>query len=343
MQRSLHIPNLSLEEVLGIFEWYKKESSQDMDDAVIQRLFYETRGQPGLTCWFGELLTETLNEKPEEPISIDAFNRVYYQAGNVLPNNNILNILSKTKQLPYKEVALELFRTGEKIEFKFEKEELNFLYMNGVIDLEQSGSRTFVRFASPFVQKKIFNRFSDEIFEYMGKLFEPLEDLSPVISDSGLDIIKLVRRYQDYLIRNKDWLLKDAPRRKDLRIFEAVYHFNLYRYLYDFLTPRSAMVYPEFPTGNGKIDSSASLTTSLVITYKGKTYALELKSYTDASGYSKALNKAASYGTQLGIKTIFLLFFVEQVGEENRKKYEAEYSEKESGVTVVPLFVMTGD
>jgi hypothetical protein len=206
--------------------------------------------------------------------------------------------------------------------------------MNGVIDLEIAGAEKYIKFASPFVQKKIFNRFSDEIFNYTGKLYEPFEDLSDVITNDTLNMGKLLKRYQLYLQQNGEWLLKDAPRRKDLRIFEAIYHFNLYRYLYDFLRNRGAKIYPEFPTGNGKID--------LIIKHNNQTYGLELKSYTDETGYKKALVKAASYGRQLGLAEIFLVFFVEYVDDENRTKHETAYSDGETGVKVIPVFVETG-
>ena len=94
--------------------------------------------------------------------------------------------------------------------------------------------------------------------------------------------------------KNRDWLLKDAPKRKDMRIFEAVYHFNLYRYLCDFLGAKKARVYPEFPTGNGKVN--------IIIEYADRMYAIEIKSYTDETGYFEALDQAAGYGAQLGLK-----------------------------------------
>ncbi len=73
VQRSVHIPNLTYDEVKGIFQWYEKESGQTIDPDVIDCLFYETNGQPGLTCWFGELLTETYNPDPEKPITMSNF------------------------------------------------------------------------------------------------------------------------------------------------------------------------------------------------------------------------------------------------------------------------------
>jgi hypothetical protein len=61
VQRSLFIPNLTFAEVESMFRWYERESGQPVAQAVIERIYDETRGQPGLTSWFGELLTETYN------------------------------------------------------------------------------------------------------------------------------------------------------------------------------------------------------------------------------------------------------------------------------------------
>ncbi len=165
----------------------------------------------------------------------------------------------------------------------------------------------------------------------MGKVREPFEDLGDTLTEEDLTIGNLMRRFQNHLKRNREWLLRDAPRRKDLRIFEAVYHFALYRYLCDFLGTKYARVWPEFPTGNGKID--------LIIEYADQTYALELKSYTDERGYNEALGQAAGYGKQLGLSEVSLVFFVECIDDANREKYEKTYTDGETGVRVRPVFV----
>ncbi len=156
VQRSLHIPNLTLAEVEGMFKWYEQESRQIVKPEVIERLFYETQGQPGLTCWLGELLTETYNWETEKSITMDNFEEAYAAAINVLPNSNILNIISKARQEPYKQFVLEMFKTDEKIAFKYDDSRINFLYLNGVIDWEQE-SRTeyYLKFTCPFVQKRL--------------------------------------------------------------------------------------------------------------------------------------------------------------------------------------------
>ena len=154
------------------------------------------------------------------------------------------------------------------------------------------------------------------------------------MTEERLHVPNLLRRYERYLQANRERLMKDAPRRADLRPYEAVYHFNLYMYLSKFLQHRDGQVLPEFPTGNGKID--------LIIKYAGRVYGLELKSFVDAYEYRRALCQAARYGQQLGLDEITLGFFVEAVDEANRAMYEAVHTDAEMGVTVTPIFVATG-
>ncbi len=334
VQRSLHIPNLTFAEVESMFNWYERESGQPVAPEVIERLYYETQGQPGLVSWFGELLTETYNEEKDKPITMNNFDYTFLWATEGLGNANILNIISKARQEPYKNTVLELFKTDEKINFRYDDVRLNFLYLNGVIDIEETDRQLFVKFSCPFVQKRLFNYFSYDLFGYLGKLHEPFENLEDTITPDRLNIGNLIKRYERYLKKNRDWLLKDAPRRTDLRVYEAVYHFNLYMYVSEFLSNPGGQVYPEFPTGNGQID--------LIIKYSGQVYGLEVKSYTDEFGYRRALKQAADYGQQLQLAQIWLVFFVEYVDEANRQKYEAVYVDEVTGVTVTPIFVETG-
>jgi hypothetical protein len=337
VQQSINIPNLTFEETVGMFEWYEKESGGRVDADVVQRVFNETQGQPGLSCWLGELLTEGVPGYELEKVghlNSEVFDYVYRMAVQALPNSNILNIISKARQKSYRNIVLKLFKTQSKMIFRYDKSNLNFLYMNGVIDTEKTLENLYVRFSSPFVQKHLFSYFSEELFEDTGKLQEPFEDLNYIFSQTGLNIRNLLQRFELYLKENRDCLLKDAPRRRDLRIYEAVYHFILYRYLCDFLGTESAKVWPEFPTGNGKVD--------IIISYEGKKSALEIKSFTNQRDYEKALNQAANYAKKLGLSKIHLVFFVEHIDETNRQKYEKDYMDEKSNIRVVPVFTETG-
>ncbi|OQY29374.1 MAG: hypothetical protein B6244_03950 [Candidatus Cloacimonetes bacterium 4572_55] len=330
VQRSVHIPNLTYDEVNAMFHSYIQESGQKIDQDVVDRLFTETYGQPGLVSWFGELLTEKFNRNKNKSITMEEWGETYKRALFTEPNNTILNLISKASHPKYKGNVLELYRTDEKTDFSFRKVEHNYLYMNGIISYDDQKK---IRFSSPFVQKCLFERFSDEIFDYVGVTMDPFTDLSGTVTESALNIPKIIDLYCLYLKKNSGWLFQDAPRRKDMQIFEAAYHFNLYRYLFDFLKTWNSQIFPEFPTGNGKID--------LLIRHGGRLYALELKSYRNTAAYRKALVAAARYGDQLNLDTIYLLFFVERIDEANRQKFEVDYKDQKAEVTVQVIFVVT--
>jgi len=335
VQRSLHIPNLTLAEVEAMFRWYEQEWGQTVEQAVIEQVFDETQGQPGLTSWLGELLTETYNQNPEQPLTMTVFERAYKAAIRVLPNSNILNIISKAKQAPYQQAVLEMFRTTEKLLFTYDDPLFNFLYMNGVIDQEEEAGEYYAKFSSPFVQKRLFNYFSRTLFRDVGQLHPPFEALEDTITAEHLNVPNLIRRYEAYLRQNQAWLFKDVPRKANLRPYEATYHFNLYMYLIQFLQHRGGQVFPEFPTGNGKID--------LIIRYGGQVYGLELKSFVDTFSYKQALNQAAQYGQKLGTGEISLIFFVEVIDTTSRTTYEVVYIDEATGTRVRPIFVATGE
>ncbi|HLP60687.1 MAG TPA: ATP-binding protein [Candidatus Deferrimicrobium sp.] len=338
VQRSVHIANLGFEEVKGMFQWYEKESGQAIEPAVIEKLYMETAGQPGLICWLGENLTEGVENYPNDtsrPITLADFENIYRLAINILPNNNILNLISKARTEPYQHTVINLFKTDKPVKFRFDDKDINYLYMNGVIKPETiTSDDSFVKFASPFVQKRLFNFFSGEIFKEMGQLVDTFLNVKEIISPDHMDIPAMLALYQTYLDKNKGWLFKNVPRRSDLRIYEAVFHFNLYAYLDELLRGKKVRIYPEFPTGNGKID--------LLLQYNNMTYGIELKSFTDQAGYRVALEQAAQYANRLGLREIYLVSFIESIDGTNKKKYETPFQDS-GAVTVYPVFIQTGN
>jgi len=333
VQRSLHIPNLTLSEVAEMFHWYERESGQQVEPSVIEQVYTNLRGQPGLTSWFGELLTETYN-KQNPTITAHDYEIVDAVASSLLPNANILNLISKANEEPHRAFLIELFQTEEKIPFRYDDPSINFLYMNGVLDEDvASDTEIYVKFPCPFVQKRLFNRFARDIFHDTGTLYPPFTKLTQVLTPVGLDLKNLLRLYEQYVQKNHTWLFKEAPRRADLRLYEAVYHFNLFMWLERFLQRPGGRVYPEFPTGNGQID--------LIIRYQGQVYGVELKSFTSDFDYHAALQQAVRYARQLQLATITVVFFVEAVDDETRAQYEAPYQDAASDITVEPVLVTT--
>ncbi|QTA81423.1 AAA ATPase-like domain-containing protein [Desulfonema limicola] len=319
IQRSLHVPNFIREEVEDLFNQYQTESGQKIESDVVKTVYDSTKGQPGLVCWFGELLTETYNPGTGRIIDISVWKDVYAAALHKEWNNTVLNLIKKA-QGNYADYVLELF-TKSDLPFSIRAEWCSYLYLNGIIDSMESGnssgSRTYVcRFSSPFVQTCLYEAFT---MDFAGDrlpilALDPLDTLSDVFESPELNIPALLERYKAYLKRLKakginPW--KDQPRRADLHYTEYVGHFHLYFWLQN-AVGRLCSVSPEFPTGNGRVD--------LHLRCKNRQAVIEVKSFKDQAELEYSRNQALKYAQKLELSAISLAVFVPVEDEEILKK-----------------------
>ncbi len=308
IQRSLHVPNLTKDEVVDLFGQYRKESGQEVDPVVIEKVYQVTRGQPGLVSWFGELLTEKFNPGKDKKLDLLVWERTYGRACTTEWNNTILNLIKKAKGA-YRPHVLELF-AGSNVPFTLDADWCNYLYLHGIIDYESGidslGRETEIcRFSNPFVQLRLYNTLTRDLVGDRTPILalDPLDDLSEVFDSQTLRMPALIRRYKDYLKRLKasginPW--KDQPRRVDMHLTEAAGHFHLYAWLRE-AVGRYCVISPEFPTGNGKVD--------LHLNCGGKAGIIEIKSFTDARQSRDAVRQAAGYAALLGSSSVVLVLF----------------------------------
>ncbi len=310
IQKSLHVPNLTKEEVVDLYHQYQQESEQPIESPVVKEVFRVTNGQPGLVSWFGELLTTKYNPGPTHMIGMETWKTVWRKALFREPNNTLINLISKAKEPEYQPFLLALF-THADIPFSFHKPLHNYMYLHGIVDAEvimtAKGEEEICRFSCPFVQQCLYQALSDELVEEHTQILalEPLDDLSDVFEKPSLALPALLLRYKDYLTRLKakglnPW--KDQPRRKtDFHLTEAVGHFHLYAWLQS-AVGRRCVTSPEFPTGNGKVD--------IHLKCGGKRGIIEVKSFVDAYQATLDRDQAAKYAKSLGMNTVTLAMFV---------------------------------
>ncbi len=315
IQRSLHVPNFTKEEVKDLFHQYQTESGQRIEPEVVEAVYDATSGQPGLVCWFGELLTEKYNPGSEQTIDKRLWKQVYSRACYSEWNNTVLNLIQKVRS-GYREHVMELFSHSD-IRFSIDAPWCSHLYLNGVIDREEVEDERgeFVevcRFSNPFIQFRLFNALTRDLIgeRPLTLALDPLDTLSDVFDKPELDVPALLERYKAYLNRLKSqginpW--KDQPRRTDLRYAESVGHFHLYFWLQN-AVGRRCSVSPEFPTGNGRVD--------LHLRCKDRQAVIEVKSFTNQAELEHSRKQAAAYARKLRLPAITLAVFV-PVEDEN--------------------------
>ena len=336
VQRSLHVPNLSEDEVVELFRQYQDESGQPIDPAAVAEVYRVTRGQPGLVCWFGELLTEKYNSDRDQPIGMALWGTAYRKALFREWNNTVLNLVKKSRG-EYQPQVLELFGRAD-IPFKLDADWCNYLYMNGIIDAEVTVDERGLdvencRFSSPFIQERLYNALADDLIGDRLPILalEPLDDLADVFAGEVLDLAALLERYMAFLVRLgarglDPW--KKQPRRADLRLTEAVGHFHLYAWLQAAIG-RRCIISPEFPTGNGKVD--------LHIRYGDQQAIIEVKSFVDMSELDSSRRQAARYAARLGLDRVTMALFVPLRDPEVLQKLSGEV--QIDGVEVVVVAI----
>jgi len=311
IQRSLHIPNLTREEVQSLYQQYQNESGQVVAPEVVEAVYAATNGQPGLVGWFGELLTEKYNPGQEYAIDSETWKMAWHKARFNEPNNTVLNLIAKARMPEYQGFLLELF-THADIPFLFHDPLHNYLYLHGILGTEtvrqENGELLEIcRFASPFVQHCLYDALGRELVGDTTPILalESLDMLADVFAGDTLNLPALLQRYTAYLIRLKakdinPW--KEPPRREtDLHLTEAVGHFHLYAWLQQAIG-RRCVVSPEFPTGNGKVD--------LHLKCGAKRGIIEVKSFVNAYQLNDDKTQAARYARQLGFVAVTLVTFV---------------------------------
>ncbi|MGE0085406.1 MAG: AAA-like domain-containing protein [Desulfococcaceae bacterium] len=323
IQRSLHVPNFTKEEVEDLFCQYQTESGQKIDPDVAESVYDSTRGQPGLVCWFGELLTEKYNPGAGKVIDISTWKNVYEAALHTEWNNTVLNLVKKVKS-GYQEHALSLFARSD-IPFSVDADWCAYLYLNGVISMQtQTDERgkitTVCRFSCPFIQQRLYNALTyDLIGDRLPILaIEPLDTLSDVFDVPEINVPALLERYKNYLKRLKarginPW--KDQPRRSDLHYTEYAGHFHLYFWLQN-AVGRQCGISPEFPTGNGRVD--------LHLRCKDRQAVIEVKSFRDQAELRHSREQAAAYACKLHLPAVTLAVFVPVEDEDVLKQLSGE-------------------
>jgi len=308
IQRSLHVPDFTLDEVTDLFDQYQQESGQAVEPEVVVSVYESTNGQPGLVGWFGELLTEKYNPGQNAPIDGSIWNTVLRKALFVEWNNTVLNLVKKVIS-GYVPHIQKLFSSSD-VPFSLDAGWCGYLYLNGVIMPETSVDKDsnqveVCRFSCPFIQKRLYNALTDDLIGDLPMLaVDPMDDMADVFEGETLNLPSLLDRYKAYLVRIKAKGLnpfKDQPRRADLHYTEAVGHFHLYAWMKQAVED-VCVISPEFPTGNGKVD--------LHLKCRDKFGIIEIKSFRSHARTQTGILQAASYARSLNLTSVTIALFV---------------------------------
>lgn len=336
IQKSLHMPNFTFDEVKELFHQYKEEAEQEISPEVVLSLFNVTQGHPGLVSWFGELISEKYHPGPGKTIDLDIWKRTYRRACNAEWNNTVLSLIKKART-QYEAQVLEVFVRSD-IPFLLDRGWCNYLYLNGLIksavNMDDGGEESEVcRFSCPFVQKRLYKALAYDLVGNFHPILplNPFDEMREVFEGSSLELHTILSRYKDFLARLRDngftpW--RQQFRRSDLRLREAAGYFHLYAWLQT-VVGKQCVITPEFPTGSGKVD--------LHLKCGDKKGLIEIKIFTNAPDFRAGVHRAANYAVQMGLDAVTMALFVPVDDEDVLSRLSGKKTIQGVRVTVVAI------
>ena len=151
-----------------------------------------------------------------------------------------------------------------------------------------------------------------------------MDTFEDVITKEGIKVKPIIERFKRYLERTKTKEIYKGieARRRDGRIYEHIYHFYLYTWLFEVLKDYGIRVIPEFPLGNGRID--------IVLKDKKENISIiEVKSFTNMIKLRRGEEQLESYAKKVRAKESLMALFVGFDEEKYLKTLTEEY-EKDS-------------
>jgi hypothetical protein len=284
----LEISYFTPAEVNALIEQYTAESGQSFDNEVINAIYDNTQGQPGLVC---ALAADLVEKVPiDKTITMaDFFNTLNYFLKSKY-DKNIINIVQKAKEK--KAFMYRLLFGEEPIDFSVDVEEIAYLHANGVID----NIDDHVGIRVPLYSKRIITAFrpvhNGERKHYGIKANDTFAEY---LNGDGLDIHALLRKYRQY-VRRRGFNAFDTDNLK-----EAAWHYSLDGFINFFVEALEGHTFIEVPSGAGRTD--------ILIVYKNQRYLIEVKVFSNITLHKKGKGQLAEYLTSEGLNEGYYVVF----------------------------------
>lgn len=271
----LQIPYFSQNEVEHLIQQYVADSGQRFEADVIQAIYHNTQGQPGLVCALCHHLVNVTAPLPSQPVSIDAFYKTLRHFLTERLDKNILNVVQKAKQK--QSFMLRLLFDDNPIPFTVDDEDIAYLHANGVVDNVDG----FVEMPVPLYSKRLITAFRPLINGEATHYVSAQETFSEYISARGLSLHAILEKYREY-VRRRGFRAFNTEQLK-----EGAWHYSLDGFINFFIERLGGDTLIEVPTGRGRTD--------ILIIFPGHRYIIETKVFVDDSYFQRGKRQLAEY------------------------------------------------
>jgi hypothetical protein len=307
IQDQFAIENFTIEQIAELYGQYTEEVGQPFAPEVIEAVHQKTAGQPFLVNRLGQILTEELNVPKEKEITMNHFYDAY---ARILKEDNThfqhvrRNIRRKDK---FKIILNRILLDEREVYFNINDSCISELATYGLVREENE----LCIIDNPIYQEIIIKTFMPFINgvedQYLPGYVEDFTDYLSEIGEIKMD--ELLSNFRDFIGR-AGYKILEVPETPQ----EFVGQYLLLAYLDLFVRKIGGHLYPEVPTGHGRMD--------IILLYRNEKHIVETKLWRGEKRYQSGKRQLAEYLDKEGvIKGYYIVFDYRQNAQ---PQYERE-------------------
>lgn len=263
---------------------------EDVPPAVINAIYENTQGQPGLTCALCHYLVHDMAPDRTQPVTMDAFYPTLKHFLTERRDKNILNIVSKAREK--QAFMLRVLFGTEPIPYTVDDPTINYLSAHWVV----ANIDGVVQVPVPLYSKRLITAFrppvNGESHEYIVSAHECLQAF--VVGDQ-LKIHALLDKYRAY-VQRRGFHAFDTKQLK-----EGAWHYSLDGFIHFFIQRLGGDTLVEVPSSRGRTD--------ILILYCNHKYIIETKRFTDDAYFEQGKYQLVDYLKAEGLAAGYYVVF----------------------------------
>jgi len=276
IQDEFALPNFSYGQVEKLLGQYTDEVGQTFEAEVVWLMHEKTAGQPFLVNRLAQILTEELDIPKTEVIRVEHFHQAYSRLLN--ENNTHFDTLLKNIESgpEFREVLMDIISSEEGIRFNRRNKIIRELVTYGIVK-EENGMCII---DNPTYQSVIIDAFNPlrNRFDYL----PPDKSFTEFVTSGKIQMESLLENFCNFIERTGYRVLEATPSPR-----EFVGQYLLLGYFDVFVRQIGASIYPEVPTGRGRMD--------IILIHGREKYIIETKLWYDEKYYQKGKKQLTAY------------------------------------------------
>lgn len=314
---ALRIPYFTPDETAELIGQHTTETGQPFADEVVQAIYTNTAGQPGLVCALCGYLVEEVIPDRTQPVTMPAFYATLKHFITERFDKNIINIVQKA--LERKAFMLRALFTDTPIAFTVDNPDIAYLFAHGVVDNVDGD----VDIPVPLYKKRLIAAFRPLINGEAEHYVSAQDTFSAYITADGLNLPAILTQYREYVHRRGFHAFNTE------QLKEGAWHYSLDGFINFFIERLGGTTLVEVPSGRGRTD--------ILILHRQRKYLLETKIFTDQYYLQQGKQQLADYLTTEGLTEGYYIVF----SNKHTSKDQLDFDETINGKRIRTYLILT--